>query len=74
MSHSKLVTIIGIHAREALLDTAEETEAAWAKALANEALVAAVLFQGGRTAPLSGQSFYPVRTEYRDIETIRIPL
>lgn len=64
MADFKLVTIIGIHAREDFL-AADEAEAKWDEALAHPAFVAAALFQGGHTAPLSGQSFHLAKATVR---------
>lgn len=58
----KLVTIIGIHSHETF-HSAAEIEAVWTAAVSHRAFVAAALFQGGHDAPLSGQTFQPVRVE-----------
>ena len=63
MADFKLITIIGIHAAESY-PRADQAEEAWATAVADPAFVAAALFQGGHTAPLSGQSFSLVRVAH----------
>jgi hypothetical protein len=66
MASHKLVTIIGIHAREALLNVTDgEAQAKWQEAVADPDFVAGALFQGGHTAPLSGQQFHLIRAKAR---------
>lgn len=66
MASHKLVTIIGIHAREALLKVSDdEAEAKWQEAVQNPDFVAGALFKGGHVAPLSGQQFYFVKADAR---------
>jgi hypothetical protein len=64
MADYKLVTIIGIHSRETF-PTSAEVEEVWSKLVANRDLVAAALFRGGHTAPLSGQEFVVDRVHAR---------
>ena len=66
MSDFKLVTIIGIHSGESLLNCSpDEAEAKWKAAVSNPDFVAAVLFKGGQIAPLSGQSFRLLKAKAR---------
>jgi len=65
MADYKLVTIIGIHAKETFPATAD-VDAEWEKAVTHPAFVAAALFRGGHTAPLSGQSFGLVKAKVCD--------
>jgi hypothetical protein len=64
MADYKLVTILGIHAKESFL-TSAEVDAEWDRAVNHPAFVAAALFRGGHTAPLSGQSFGFVKAKVR---------
>ena len=64
MADFKLVTIIGIHSEETF-PTAADAEGAWSAAVEHPAFVAAALFKGGHTAPLSGQKFRFVRAQAR---------
>lgn len=55
MADWKLVTVIGIHAKESLISGTPDEQ--WLKSVANQDCVFAVLYKGGHIAPLSGQSF-----------------
>lgn len=68
MAAFKLVTVIGIHPKEYFLDTDAAANTAWSEAVTHPSFVAAALFKGGHTAPLSGQSFAVVRALARDID------
>jgi hypothetical protein len=70
MASHKLVTIIGIHSREQLLNVSDdEAASAWKEAQDNPDFVAGALFKGGHVAPLSGQKFCLVEAKCKEERT-----